>query len=467
MRLTAEAKARDAEVSDLKLRLVALERRFLGPKSEKMPAMAREVAKVRPPDPEVAKRRRREAADAKAKLETEITDIPVPEAERTCTRCGNEELKPVGVGKPSVQYEFVQSFFRRKVARRETLACSCGEYIVTAPAPERHDERSPYQPSFLAYLIVSKCEDGLPFYRLSKMLERIGIPVARSTLTDLFHRSAERLAPLSDRIVELVPKSEIVFADETSIKMLEGNTRAFVWTFLADQLVAFVFSPSRSGQVPIEVLGDSTGELMVDMYTGYNQVTRPGRRRRAGCLAHARRKVFDAKDVPGATEALEFVRDIYVVEHDAREAGVLGTDEHLEMRRVRSRPLMARLLAWARRQRRVHPPKTPLGKAAGYIVRNRKALTRFLYVAALPPDNNRSEAALRRVALGRKNYLFVGNEDSGKNTAGLFSLVATCVHNGVEPVAYLTDVLTRIDTHPNRDLDALLPHKWRPPGTPR
>ena len=124
---------------------------------------------------------------------------------------------------------------------------------------------------------------------------------------------------------------------------------------------------------------------------------------------------------------------------------------------------MARLLCWARTQRRTHGPKTLLGRAAGYIVRNRKPLTRFLHVAKLPLDNNRSEAALRRVALGRKNYLFVGDEDSGKNIAGLFSIVASCVLNGINPVEYITDVLERISDHPASRIDDLLPDRWRPP----
>lgn len=461
-----EAKRLAAEVEELKQRFAALERRLLGPKTEKMPPMRGEVAKARPPSPDEAREKRRAAAAEKAKLETETIDIPVPAEQRRCPSCADGgHLKPVGDGKPSVTYAYVPGYFRRKVHRRETLACTCGGYIVTAPAPDKLDEKSPYEPSFVAYAIVAKCEDGIPFYRMSKMFERTGIPIARSTITDLFHRAAERLAPLSERILERIGASPIVFADETSIKMLEGNKRAFVWTFLADHLIGFDFSTDRSGDTPARVLGDSTGELVVDMFTGYNRITAPGRRHRAGCLAHARRKVFEAKDVPGATEALEIVRDIYVVEHDARAAAIEGTEEHLALRKARSRPLMAKLLVWARKQRRVHAPKTPLGKAAGYIVRNRKALTRFLYVAALPPDNNRSEAALRRVALGRKNYLFVGNEDAGKNTAGLFSLVASCVHNGVNPVDYLADVLVRVDSHDHRRIDEILPDRWRPPKT--
>lgn len=210
------------------------------------------------------------------------------------------------------------------------------------------------------------------------------------------------LAPIAARILVRIAASEIVFADETSLKMQSSDKRAFVWTFLSDELTGFVFSPSRSGAIPCSVLGDSQGELMADLYTGYNAITVPGRRRRAGCLAHARRKIFDAKENFEAQTALDLIRDIYVIEHDVRDAGIEGTPKHLEVRRTRTRPLMAKLLVWAREQRRHHGPKSLLGRAAGYIVRNRKPLTRFLYVAKLPPDNNRSESALRRVALGRK-----------------------------------------------------------------
>jgi transposase len=298
---------------------------------------------------------------------------------------------------------------------------------------------------------------------LEKQFARIGIPVARSTMNELFHRGATLLSPIAERILERVAQSEIVFADETSLKMQSSPKRAFVWTFLGDLLTAFVFSPTRSGDVPVAVLGESQGELMADLYTGYNAITMPGRRRRAGCLAHARRKVFEAKANAEAQAALDILRDLYVVEHDARDAGILGTTQHLALRHQRSRPLVAKLLVWAREQKRHHGPKSLLGRAAGYILRNRKPLTRFLSVAKLPLDNNRSESALRRVALGRKNYLFVGDEDAGQNIAGLFSVVASCVQNNVNPVAYITDVLERLSTHPYSAIDDLLPDRWRPP----
>lgn len=458
-----EATRLRGELDEVRQKLAEIERRFLGKKSEKMPSMADEVRKLRPRDAAEAKARRRDRAAAKLGLETEIVPVPVPEDARHCTACGGDKLKPVGAGTPAVEYAYVQSHFRRVVHLRETLACSCGQYIVTAPCPNRISDRSPYSPSFVAHLITAKCDDGIPLYRLEKQYARCGVPISRSTMTDLFHRAAELLAPLSRRILARVAASPIVFADETSIKMQRSDKRAFVWVFIADKLVGFEFSTSRSGSVPEAILGDSTGELMVDLYTGYNKVTAPGRRRRSACLAHARRKVFAAKDLPETAEALDIIRDIYVVEHDARDAGVEGTEQHLEMRRVRSRPLMARLLCWARGQRRNHPPKSTMGVAARYIVKNHKPLCRFLYVAELPPDNNRSEAALRRVALGRKNYLFVGHEEAGKNIAGLFSLIASCAANRLNPLDYLADVLTRIGSHDHRKIDEILPDRWRPP----
>ena len=425
--------------------------------------MAGEVRKERPVTAAGVQKLRAANTLARTKLETEIVPVPVPEDQRTCPSCGNKDLKSVGNGTPSLTYQYVAAHFRRCIYQRETLSCKCGKHIVTAPCPDKIADRSPYSASFIAAVIVQKCEDGLPIYRMEKQFARIGIPVARSTMTELFHRGASLLSPIVTRILARIAEAQIVFADETSIEMQTSDKRAFVWTFLGGGLTGFVFSTTRSGDVPMRVLGETQGELMADLYTGYNAITMHGRRRRAGCLAHARRKIFEAKANEEAEVGLEIIRQIYVIEHDAREAGIEGTDKHLLLRGEKTRPLVAKLLWWARGVKRVHGPKSLLGKAAGYILRGRKPLTRFLYVAALPPDNNRSEAALRRVALGRKNYLFVGHEEAGENMAGLFSVVASCVQNNVNPIEYITDVLHRISDHPHADIDALLPDRWRPP----
>jgi transposase len=149
------------------------------------------------------------------------------------------------------------------------------------------------------------------------------------------------------------------------------------------------------------VLGDSTGSLVVDAYTGYNEVTRP-----------ARRKFFEARTTaPEGEEALAIITEIYRVEQEAKAAGISGTAAHLAMRQERSRPLMDRFFCWLEEQKPNHVPKSPMGKAIRYALGNWQALTRFLDDANSDPDNNKAEGALRRVAFGRKNFLHVGPED--------------------------------------------------------
>lgn len=243
------------------------------------------------------------------------------------------------------------------------------------------------------------------------------------------------------------------------------NTRGYMWTFLADNLIAYRFSATRAGKTPADVLGGTTGVLVVDAYTGYNQVTDVGGRVRAGCLAHVRRKFFDAKSsAPAEAErALALILDIYRVEHEALALGIVRAPEHLALRQTRSSAALGAFATWLNDEQHKHPPKGPLGMAIQYAINQWLPLTRFLDDAAIPFDNNRSEGALRIVALGRKNFMTVGDEVLGENLAVLYSLVATCQANGRDPIAYLADVLIRIDSHPASDIDALLPHVWKPP----
>jgi transposase len=457
----------EQRLAETEAKLAAIERRLLGPKSEKLPKvppMDREVAKKRPPDPAATQAKRRKNAELRAtRVVTEDVAHKVPDADRSCPKCAGTAFRPVGAGKESTTLDYVPGYFRRQRHVRETLACACGAHVVTAPGPDHSVEGARYGDGFRAYVVVSKCADSMPLYRLAKQLGRLGIPIARSTLTDLFHQVAKVLKPLSDRLLELVAAEEIVQADETSLKMQKPNKRGFVWTFLAGKLIAYCFSGDRSGDTPSQVLGASTGTLVVDMYTGYNPVTGTGKRERAACLAHARRRLFEALEyAPEARVGLELIRDVYIVEHDAKAAGVAGTDGHTRMRQTRSVPIMNRLKALLEEQRPLHQPKGPMGSAISYALNNWAELTVFLKDARIPPDNNRSESALRVVALGRKNFMFVGHEDAGINIAGLYSLVSTCEANGVNPLAYLTDILGRLGSA--KVIDDLLPHRWKPSG---
>jgi transposase len=309
-----------------------------------------------------------------------------------------------------------------------------------------------------------KCADSLPLYRLANQFTRIGIPLVRSTLNGLFHGAADKLTPLYHRIVHRIAAAEIVQADETPLLMQEPNRKGYVWTFLADNLIAYRFSATRSGETPSDVLGGSHGTLVVDAYTGYNAVTQPDGRERSACLAHVRRGFFDAKSSAPvqAQRALDLILEIYLFEHEATARRIVRTDEHLALRQSRSRAAMNALHEWLLAEQPNHLPKGPLGQAIQYALNQWPALLRFLDDARIPVDNNRAEAALRVVALGRKKFLFVGDEDTGENLAALYSLVGTCQANNVDPIAYLQDILMRLDDHPQSQIDDLLPDRWRP-----
>ena len=454
-------------------RIESLERQLFGKKSEKMPRPAEELRKTESAEDTEARRlagleKRRERAAVKDKLHKETVVHKVEEDAKACPKCGGICDRPIGQGKRTTVIEYVPGYFVQRENVQEILSCRCGEHIVTAPPPPRPLDKSLYGAGFIAYVITMKCADSLPLYRLAKQFQRIGVPIVRSTLNDLFHRAADKLSPLYKRLLQLIASGWIVQADETPLLMQQPNRKGYIWTFLSDNLIAYRFSGSRSGDTPAKVLGGTHGTLVVDAYSGYNAVTQPDGRDRGGCLAHVRRKFFDALGSAPleARHAMDLILDVYRVEHEATARRTVRTPEHLALRQSRSRAAMDELYTWLFDEQPKHLPKGPLGEAIRYAINQWPALTRFLNDARIPVDNNRAESALRVVALGRKNFLFVGDEDTGENLAGLYSLVATCEANSVDPIAYLQDVLLRLDDHPNSQLDELLPHRWRPPNEP-
>lgn len=451
--------------------LASLTRRVLGPKSEKMPPVQEELRAETPVAWEAVVKKRRERALQKAKLQTETEVFRVPEEDRRCPKCGGTDLKAVGKGAESTIYDYRPA---RLVAIRqlqETLACPCGEHVVRAPTPTKWKDKSRYSVNFVASVITGKCADSIPLYRMEKQFQRLGVPISRSTLTDMFHGAAEVLEPVSRRLLEKVCEAEVVHADETSLKVQADGRNGFVWTFRTtwpQPLIAYKFAPTRSGETPKKLLGGTTGALVVDGYSGYNVVTDVDGRARVACHAHVRRYFFEAMaTAPEAREALDFIRDMYRVEAAAFEARLTGTERHLALRRETSAPIRAAFKTWLELKQGQHPPKSPIGVAIRYTLNQWEALGRFLDDARIPLDNNPAEAALRRVALGRKNFLFVGTDAAGDNLAGLYSLVATCEAIGINPIEYLGDVLIRVNDHPNSRLDELLPCNWRgPPAEP-
>jgi transposase len=385
----------------------------------------------------------------------------------TCTRCDGVRLTSTGVEDISEEIEFMPSQFVRIVHHRHRKRCLDCEHIIHAPPSYRPAPNSVYGTAAHAYVAVAKCADSMPVHRLSKSMERMGLANSRSTMNDMFHRVAEHFAPVHARLLELVRESSYVNADETPIRIqAPGKCKTgYVWTFIAPKIIAFVFAATRSGDVPMKVLGISDGKLTVDGYSGYNAVCIPEGRERSGCLAHVRRKFWDALQSgdDAANEPIALILKMYMIEYEAAEKSILKTEAHQHLRVTRGRRHMVELFVQCRQIRKRYPPKSPLGKAARYVINNWRALRVIMHDVQLRLDNNIAEGALRIIALGRKNFLFVGNCDGGHSLAVLQTIVSTCKANDINPFDYMVDVMPRLAAIDHKDVDALealLPTTW-------
>jgi transposase len=402
------------QLSSVQASVEKLQRHAFGQRSEKMPPVAQAIRDpVRAESARIsALQKRRENAEKKRQLVTRKIEHKVREDQKTCPKCGGHDFSRLGGGDTTELYDLVPGHVERQLHVQEKLRCHCGETIITADPPAKVYDKARFGPTFIAQVVVSKCADSLPLYRQAKAYRRAGVQVDDSTLGQLFHRAAEATKPLSDRLLQLVSEKEIVQADETTQRVqAKGKTRtAWLWSFIArdeaeKELISYVFSRSRSGETPLRVLGDTLGKLVADAYSGYNKVTLPGGRERAGCLAHLRRKFFDAQSTAPelAKIAMDYILDVYRIERAALDADLLGTPEHLAMRQTQSSVVMEAFKAWLDLEEAQQLPKSPIGEAIGYALSQWDALTLFLTDPHLPIDNNASERALRVAALGR-NY---------------------------------------------------------------
>lgn len=450
--LTEKLDAAEREVAELKRKITGRTTERSGPKPPKDPP--------RNKNDKAAQDKRRRNREARNTLpETPVQHPLDPGARENCPSCGGGLMVPLQPER-SVEFEWVPGYLQKLVHLREKAICSCCKEFATGPAPVRVTEGGLYGPGFIARVVVQKILDSIPLYRQCKAFAREGLHVGRSTLVDLFALAASLMEPLYLYMLAQVPDSRVVYADETSLKMQRIKKLGYIWTFATALYITYVFSPSRSGKTPEEVLQDSVGVLVVDGYTGYNTVTVPGKRDRAGCNSHSRRK-FSHVDDDGAKKIIELYKPVFAVEREAKERDIVGTDEHLAMRRARAGPAMDAIKAWAEEHQDDYTPKSAVGQAIRYFLNQWEYLTRFLDDVGIAPENNLSERLLRIVALGRKNWLFVGHEEGGRNLAILASIVVTCVLHGVNPQQYLADVLIRVQDHPASAIGDLMPHRWK------
>jgi transposase len=281
----------------------------------------------------------------------------------------------------------------------------------------------------------------------------------------MFHRVTMILMPVYAALLLMAKKSEILNADETRLPVQhEGGCKdGWIWTIITKTIIAYHFSMSRAGYVAQKLLDGTEGFLQVDGYSAYNGVCTEIGRIRVGCWAHARRMFFKSlQDFPIAKEILDLILELYVIEDRAKKAGILETDEHLKIRREQSAPIIEKIRIWLDEQQPIHPPKSKLGKAITYAVNQWDALIVFCEDPRIGLDNNISERALRIIALGRKNWLFVGEDGGGESMAVLQTIVATCKLNGINPYDYIKDVIIRLQSTETKDITPLLPTHWTP-----
>lgn len=491
----ARLRAQNAQLSEdnerLRIQVAELQHLLFGQKSEKlrvtpvaqdvqarknpMPADAPENTaneqQTRPP-PSAEEREARRKARA-ARRARRLGALPVVEKviyfeePPACEVCQCMAWRPLGEGEVSYLVEHVPEHLIRYKIVREKLACRCGMCAITAPAPLRVSEGSHYGAGLYAHVLVAKCADAIPLHRQTKQLTRSGVSLERSTLGDLFHRAADLLRLLWRELLAIVAADEHVNADETPIKVQAPGEcrRAYVWVFVGQKALAYVYSASRSSQTPEDVLGHTTGVLQVDAYSGYNQVCVPNSRIRAGCWSHVRRRFFAARgyNEAAANDALNQICDLYLVEDKAALGNYLGTDKHLALRDRESAPVIEQFHNWLTTTQPQYAPKSPIGKAIKHALKQWSTLIVFLKDAHVYLDNNISERSLRSIAVGRKNFLFLGNDLAGEHLAIVQTLVATCEMHGVNPYAYLRDILIRVQITPQSRIQELLPQNWRPP----
>ena len=389
----------------------------------------------------------------------------IPQAELACPDCGDTR-KQFGE-ETSEQYDYVPSSICVIEHVRCKYACSkCQGHVVIADAGRKPIEKGLAASGMLAYVATSKLADHQPLHRLEGIFKRQGADISRSTMSDWVAASASIILPLYEYMKERVLKSRIVWTDDTPVKLQdrddERNMReARIWVYIGDKenkFTVYDFTDSRKRDGPKNFLSNFKGYLQADAFTGYDCIYAAGNVREVACMAHARRKFFDSQssDQVAATEALSMIRTLYAIEKEAAE---LTPEERRKLRLKKAAPKLALFKRWLNRQRLTSLPKSPLGKAVTYALNNWKALCRYLCDGELSIDNNPSERALRAVAIGRKNWLFAGSREGGKNAAILSSLIATCKQYNVNPQQYLTDILNRLASG-ERDFEKLLPGTW-------
>jgi transposase len=479
--------------ANLQHQLEQLLRRLYGKKSEKLDPnqlllFAQEIleAAAAQPTPEPApapsppkpptKGHGRKPLPASLPRKPVIHDVP-PE-ERLCPECGGERTCFAKERREQLEYVPASVIVLEHIWPKYACAACQGHVVEAAKIPQPIERGLP-GPGLLAHVAVSKYADHQPLYRQQGILKRFGVDLPRSTMCDWMAEAAGLLAPIVKAMMKRVLMSDVVQTDGTTVKVQDhagkgiktgrlsiyiggGNNRFHVYDYTPDQ--------SRDG--PERMLKGFEGYLQADAAAVYDGLYADGTIKEVGCWMHARRKFYDARtsDAARSHVMLAWVVGLYKVEEDAKDARKAHPEwddaawhaHRYDLRLKRSKPLFDAIRAWLEAEQPKVLPKSPIGEAISYALNHWNALIRPLEAGFLEIDNGASERAMKPVALGRKNWLFAGSDEGGRTAATLMSLCMTCKDLGVEPFAYLRDMLDRVSTHPNSRIEELLPDRWKP-----
>src|SRR5215213_813452 len=491
---------RDAPASqDERLRhpLAKLKRRQFGRKSEQLPegqllfafeeieatlaANAAEAGKRSPALRDRQTKRRRAGRGRLPAHLPRVEQVLAPEA--TACPCCQGPLVEIGVD-AAERLDVIPAQFRVVVTKRPKLACrACPGVVLQAAAPARLVEGGMPTEATVAHVLVSRYADHLPLYRQSQILARQGIGIGREVLASWVGSAAAEIAPVVRRLHEILLGSPRLFADETTLPVLDPGRgqvkKGFAWAIARDDrpwgggdppAVVFRFAPGRGAEHAEALLAGYTGILQCDGYAAYKNLAAP----KGGgdsatlvfCWSHVRRGFYDLakkKTAPIAEEALRRIAALYAIEAEVR--GKLP-DLRRVARQARSRPLVADLFAWFEQQLARVPGRSPTAEAIRYALNHREGLERFLEDGRMEMDTNVVERAIRPLCLSRKNALFASGDDGGRRWADVASLVETCKLNGINPQVYVTDLLTRrVNGWPQSRIDELMPWHRAPAKT--
>jgi transposase len=376
-----------------------------------------------------------------------------------CKKMG-EEITEVLEYQPGELY--VKQYKRIKYIKPDNGGILIGEL------PCRPIEKAMAGEGLLARIVIDKYVDHLPLYRQMQRFERSGVKLSYSTLTDWVKDTCNLITPLFEALKAEVLQSGYLHADETPIKVLDKDKkdsthRGYYWVYQnsMDKIVFFDYQQGRGREGPTDILQNFKGYLQTDGYVAYDVFDKKEGMMQIHCMAHARRMFTDALDNDRlvAEHALREIQKLYAIERNGKEQH-LSVQAIKAVRQEQSVPILDSLGKWMKEEYIKAMPKSSIGKALGYSIERWEKLCRYTENGMLNIDNNPVENSIRPVALGRKNYLFAGSHEAAKRSGMLYSLLGTCKMHGIEPYAWLKDILQTIADHPINKIQELLPHRW-------